>query len=126
MGYLIEKILKSLSSSVHSFHKYTSYLKCKIRTTINKFKNVKQAPTIIIFNVDYTLGCFDDIYFIYYWIMNHIDPPTHSILCDDMSLLLEHYFSPNIFDIFRYLVECKENRKIKSVVLYSNNIYGRY
>lgn len=126
MGRTFETVFKSLSNGIHKIKQFASYLKCKMQNTIHKYKHMKETPTIIIFNVDYTLGCFDDIYFLYYWITNHLDPNIQSILNDDISRLLKHYFSPNIFDIFRYLAECKENRKIKSVVLYSNNIYGRF
>jgi predicted phosphatase len=73
------------------------------------------SEKIIVFDLDNTIGFFEQ--FIY--ILNCISSPdiSYNYLFD----LFPECFRPNIFEIFTYLLQQKKNCKIKGVLLYSNN-----
>jgi hypothetical protein len=70
----------------------------------------------IVFDFDETIGYFEQIIDI----VRHTKK-TSKIEIFEFFNLFPFVFRTNIFDIFNYIVRLKKEKKIKSVILYSNN-----
>jgi hypothetical protein len=70
----------------------------------------------VVFDLDETIGYFDQIIDI----MNYtkINKKTEIF---ELFVIFPQIFRTNVFEIFHYLVRLKKEKKIKSVILYSNN-----
>jgi hypothetical protein len=71
---------------------------------------------IIVFDLDNTIGNFDQII----EIMNHTNKKTKKEV-HELFDLFPFVFRTNIFDIFHSIARLKKERKIQSVLLYTNN-----
>jgi len=71
---------------------------------------------IIVFDLDNTIGNFDQII----EIMNHTNKKTKEEV-HELFDLFPFVFRTNIFDIFHSIARLKKERKIQSVLLYTNN-----
>jgi len=72
---------------------------------------------IIVFDLDNTIGFFEQFIFI----LNSISKTETDISYNHLFDLFPECFRPNIFEIFNYLIQQKKTNKIKGVLLYSNN-----
>jgi hypothetical protein len=70
----------------------------------------------VVFDLDETIGYFDQIIDI----MNYTKINKKQDIFE-LFTIFPQIFRTNVFDIFQYLVRLKKDKKIKSVILYSNN-----
>ena len=71
----------------------------------------------IVFDLDHTIGYFKQ----FVHIINHMDIDK---INDSYNYLFEsfpEYFRPNIFQVFEYLILKRSEKKIKYIMLYTNN-----
>lgn len=71
----------------------------------------------IVFDLDHTIGYFKQ--FIH--ILNHLDMDKEKDSYYPLFELFPEYFRPNIFNLFEYLILKRNEKKIKSIILYTNN-----
>ena len=71
----------------------------------------------IVFDLDHTIGYFKQ--FIY--ILNHIGMDKINESYHFLFDLFPEFFRPNIFDLFKYLIQKRKEKKIKMIILYTNN-----
>ena len=80
--------------------------------------------TIIVFDMDETLGYFSDIGTLYFFLKEH------TLIKDisDFFKLLDQFpelFNVNILQILKYIKQKKEGKKVNKVIIYTNNISGK-
>lgn len=91
----------------------------------NTFKYVSglqssSSNKVVIMDVDKTIGDFDDISWVYRLIETN-EYKTHTTVFS----LFPNCFRPGIFDVFKLLIQFKENDVISKVILYTNNTGGK-
>jgi hypothetical protein len=70
-----------------------------------------------VFDLDHTIGYFKQ----FVQILNHMDIDKIHDSYFNMFDLFPEYFRPNIFHLFEYLILKRKERKINSIILYTNN-----
>ena len=70
----------------------------------------------VVFDFDETIGYFEQII----EMIKHTKK-TSKLEVFELFTLFPLVFRTNIFDIFHFIVRLKKEKKIKSVILYSNN-----
>ena len=71
----------------------------------------------VVFDLDHTIGYFKQ--FIY--IINNMDMDKINDSYHYLFDLFPEYFRPNIFNLFEYLILKRNEKKINSIILYTNN-----
>ncbi len=71
----------------------------------------------IVFDLDHTIGYFKQ----FIQILNHISIDKTNDSYFNLFDLFPEYFRPNIFPLFEYLIAKRKEKKINSIILYTNN-----
>lgn len=71
----------------------------------------------IVFDLDHTIGHFKQ--FIH--ILNHMNIDKINDSYFNLFDLFPEYFRPKIFELFEYLIVKRKEKKIRSIILYTNN-----
>jgi hypothetical protein len=71
----------------------------------------------IVFDLDHTIGYFKQ----FIQILNHMDIDKKNDSYFYLFDLFPEYFRPNIFQLFEYLILKRKEKKIKYIILYTNN-----